>query len=1127
MKRTPSICARGMALVIVLALIVVLTVILVSFVTQARFDASASTSFSQAVSVDHLAQDAVNTVVSSLLYEIEDGSAASTAGGVTLYAPKTALDVLPKWDASVSTDATVSALPNLIRTSRPGAIFGGSSRNLLASSVATDQPSLEGRRIGSARWNAPKLLPAANTALIPHWIYVNRLGPVDIGTTVTEAMTRPLDGSALNPEFIVGRYAYRIYDVSGLLDVNVAGYPSANGPSDDRIGRKGGLALAELSSVVTGMADGREFASWRWPMTGFADYVDGEGGYVNDGAGRTGFLVTPGGANRFLSRHDLLQYLQSSSPGADADQVGPQVTLFNRELDAPVWAPDADATSDARAMNPPVLSVRVDTPFERRDGTTARTGEPLVNRRFPLAKIALFDKPGANAAEIRKYFGLERNSDGTWRYLHGRVEDNTFNFSGDSGGTRVRLKTLAEIAEGNPGDAALAASGENDNAPREPNFFEMLQAGILLESLGQGANANNYSLQSTWADRNIDRHILQIGVNLIDQWDANDDPTVISRTAFQDLLSNATSDIGNPDPDISGVENLPYIYKIPWNFFRRHDREVTTGEDGNPVRPWVSAFYQFQLWNPHRNAASVNGTRKMRIVAVGSPLLNVKGKDTSNTAVAAASYFSRQNCVWPSGATWIAFDFSTSGGRDFSTPYTLRADDSFVRVASDETSQSRDEYVYSPAGYPDVSIVGFHAGSLKLPYTRLVPPAGGGDGRSHEERYNAYMPDSSTAARLVIQQLAGTATSFQLQKQDAAGRWLPVQTISCINKETYNYRVTQLVPGYGDDSGNLHANKVFFRSAYMTADPRGFRFGYPQMGTETGVSITADELLPDKAMVSTMVPGWLASNPGSTGWVNSGLALNRASGSAYYQDRGGTGPRDGDAASSGGNPYTTVDDRPIMLNRPFRSVAEMAYAHRGLPWKSVNFTGDLATPGAKNTADGALLDLFAIEEGPGMRAGVINLNAASAAAIKALLLKAEIVADRETVLSDAEADSAARAIFRYIHGTDDLRKVVDADHVLQTPADIARMVQALSSSGFSHWTKRKKDSLIAALVHAHSARTWNLALDVIAQTGRFPRAGGGSVDKFVVTGERRVLVHLALDRFTGEIIDQQVETVTE
>ncbi|MCA1658742.1 MAG: hypothetical protein LC627_05540, partial [Verrucomicrobiaceae bacterium] len=58
------------------------------------------------------------------------------------------------------------------------------------------------------------------------------------------------------------------------------------------------------------------------------------------------------------------------------------------------------------------------------------------------------------------------------------------------------------------------------------------------------------------------------------------------------------------------------------------------------------------------------------------------------------------------------------------------------------------------------------------------------------------------------------------------------------------------------------------------------------------------------------------------------------------------------------------------------------------------------------------------------------------------------------------------------------------------------------------------------------ARTWNLMIDVIAQSGRYPPTATTLRD-FVVEGEKRYWLHVAIDRFTGEVIDRQLEAVYE
>jgi hypothetical protein len=51
-------------------------------------------------------------------------------------------------------------------------------------------------------------------------------------------------------------------------------------------------------------------------------------------------------------------------------------------------------------------------------------------------------------------------------------------------------------------------------------------------------------------------------------------------------------------------------------------------------------------------------------------------------------------------------------------------------------------------------------------------------------------------------------------------------------------------------------------------------------------------------------------------------------------------------------------------------------------------------------------------------------------------------------------------------------------------------------------------------------------IDVIAQTGRYPQ-GTSNPAYFVVDGEQRYWVHVAIDRYTGQVLDKQVEAVKE
>jgi hypothetical protein len=73
---------------------------------------------------------------------------------------------------------------------------------------------------------------------------------------------------------------------------------------------------------------------------------------------------------------------------------------------------------------------------------------------------------------------------------------------------------------------------------------------------------------------------------------------------------------------------------------------------------------------------------------------------------------------------------------------------------------------------------------------------------------------------------------------------------------------------------------------------------------------------------------------------------------------------------------------------------------------------------------------------------------------------------------------------------------------------------------------RFREAPIRALANVGQTRVWNLMVDVIAQSGRFP-ADATAFEKFQITGEQRYWVHLAIDRFSGKVLDQEIEVVKE
>ena len=52
-------------------------------------------------------------------------------------------------------------------------------------------------------------------------------------------------------------------------------------------------------------------------------------------------------------------------------------------------------------------------------------------------------------------------------------------------------------------------------------------------------------------------------------------------------------------------------------------------------------------------------------------------------------------------------------------------------------------------------------------------------------------------------------------------------------------------------------------------------------------------------------------------------------------------------------------------------------------------------------------------------------------------------------------------------------------------------------------------------------------IDVVAQSGRYKPNANSLQNDFIVEGEQHYWVHVAIDRFTGEVLDKQIEVVNE
>ena len=245
------------------------------------------------------------------------------------------------------------------------------------------------------------------------------------------------------------------------------------------------------------------------------------------------------------------------------------------------------------------------------------------------------------------------------------------------------------------------------------------------------------------------------------------------------------------------------------------------------------------------------------------------------------------------------------------------------------------------------------------------------------------------------------------------------------------------------------------------------------------------------------------------------------------------------AATGSSTPYytTSLDYHPLILNRPFRSVAELSYAFRDLPWKSLDFFTD-------KSADAGLLDVFSINDGPGsiaangtfitmsplptMTAGQINLNTTQPAVLQAILAGAiwdELDWTNSVSKTGVTATAAPVIASNIITGTSTIPLVNRSD--LVTRSTLPLTILPLPSGGTHNQSvKVRREVVPRALSSVSQTRTWNLMIDVIAQSGTYP-PGETNLANFVVQGEQRYWAHVAIDRFTGQVIGKQIEVVNE
>jgi hypothetical protein len=1277
--RKPS-SRRGAALVIVLAFVVLLSSLVLFFFSQAGNHRSLATTSSNDFKSSTIGQSALQVVVSDLLQEISTGSTVTTytvaAPGTNFYlnVPTTNLFAVPQQFGSPS-----PLIPNLIgvsvRNDTPAT--GSPHVSCLASAVnSTTNPALGGQYVSLARWNKHFLIPrdasvAGTTSLnttpiaaftAPDWVYVTGNGPTQL-TTPTNT--------------VIGRYAYAIYNEGGLLDANVVGFPSgtptntAPDPTSTTLqawgsGLKGPAAFADLTvtnttteqpiltqTQIDQLIGYRNTASAQASGDFSSGYSFNSPNIYHDyvALNTNGFLETSGQTNTagttdsaFTSRQALIQYFKTQSTSAYAFPLDSLQYLgtFSRALEQPCYVPPvgrpmvqasalavsksgggtlpfgtgndayqtdrystAPTTNSPTDIKPPMLSVRVATTFQRPDNTTAVVGEPLLKKRFPLSRLSLITSTStatqSQTDPIYRNFGLYRNSASLpWNYNH-----DPSNTSGID-----RLSAVASLG-------------------REPDFFELLKAAINVGSIGKGAaysssnsESNSFSISGNVGNilQNRDKltalQILQIGANIIDQSKSDNFPTCIQ----------FPGDTSNPINQVSGSEDLPYLYRL-----RNWITEYSVGGSTQ-----LAFLLQPELWDPYSYNASSNFGSSAFVKASNTPQkfqirLQVDPSVPSTVSPVTLTITYQHNNPAPPPATisdsvpapYVSVNPPNYKGDATTGILSFNAGELNGFWGFREPTllavpglPSNANFGTTLPTYTDVNNGTKFAGFLIGTFSNVNPPVPT-DVLEKVDIDPAATEPSCLRIYLDYQNSSGTFVNYDQEVIEYQGGATSLDVHTIFNYKTYaaalaamdwngfvrtDPRTTRWGAAYSEflyDFPTLNASDNEFGTeradggisfgshlggradlgivgthADYGKQYEGFQHGYwaensirstyqASVGNDTMSDsypfyryIRDPDGVARRAMAGYVTDNTNGGNLASSNQPLTGLPLAWAT-TTMPGGTTATGVQVGTVSAAD----TAYDSRPTILHRPFRSVAELGYAFRETPWCNVNFT-------FPESGDAALLDVFCINEisdPNGMVAGRVDLNSRQAPVLAALM--SGTLLDKDNSSSPILTQTMASQLATQLVTRTSNSQFVATDGPLTSRASLVGTWVGSSNptssgsalgaavppnpdtfySGFSHdigtsavpsingtptvaLIPRQRDAVMRGLVDSGTTRTWNLLIDLVAQSGRFPPGIPSSTTglaEFVVEGEKHYWLHVAIDRYTGKVIDSQLEVVKE
>lgn len=1082
----------GAAFLLILVLAALLSSIVVAFLFLSSRRLAAGTSDEAEKRAAALALVAQSSLIGSLKNEMAAGFSNPVSPAAALFlqtaGPAGPVNILYPANASAAVPGRTAlvAPPNLLKWSSrffpfytettPGT-YPWRSRfppSPPASTVSTLEKSINGKAVSEKRWNAtwllPKRLPSSADPSpqpfpVPDWIYMTTRG--EQRTNLRSQKDDPISG----------RYAFLVFDEGGLLDASIAGFASTLDPSV--VAAKTSTRVADLRPLLEagGFSPAEAarcndaFIEWRDPVFFGLSAADYSRMIALSGPPTPGKLH-PG--NRApVSRQSLIRLFLERLPGslAPRQNVLQYLGTFSRSLAQPQLALEWPHGT------PRILPT--DDGGNDMSGWNEQYPNQLqhINPPFALIRVRTrFLRADGTVAAVGEPLVKRRFS----LTLLNLIERNS------TAATGVAVERLFGLSREKPEDDWLYRPTQKRiltlnevadlplEAAREPDFLELLKASILA-----GALAKNSGVSTLPSDDSLDEAVVQIAANIIDQADEDAYPT---RIRFEGMGGAKV---------FSGIENLPFLSGVRTQVSVLREAKPTIllrAADGTPSHPCsktvptdlgrVVMWQALQLWNPHERSSAGASQRRpteFRVSAKASDefglqlthedSLGCPGATVSGTVAATAT--AGPKILGPQ----IRFSLPLDGAA-FQQPDWLDSPDdpSGLELVIDP------ENVLSAVGFQDVNgnpILGVGLALGDQVFQTGVSP------NRFTVRASFFAPDTEVQM------------SYRLEYNRSAAGEEP-QWIS------YDEKVCPPLSGV---TSNEFADFSYW------PDPRTGRFG-----------------------------PFLSTNSLSEAQLRARFFVNSGAGADDYLDadgvrRGGTG-----ASGSAASPLSP-GGRPRVLDRPFRSVGELAFAFAGTPWRQLDF----ATP---ESGFSGLLEVFCVGENPhptALEVGRVNLNTRQVPVLQAVLAGADLGTGTPQALplaprGEFSAFSLAQAIVTRtsgLHqGNGPLRDL--SDLVGRRGADgkytgVASELKSLFLKAPNGGTSLERHAIARTLGACGDTRVWNLLLDIIAQSGRCPSGSeaSGELRNFFVEAERRIWVHVALDRLTGEVLDLQTEDVLE